>query len=142
MSIDTIEMWHLRARPRPTEVDLNVQLGCHVEEFAEMLESLALEGYSLVPLIDTLTGLAEGLKHGTITIDHMDRKLMLDALADQVVTAIGVGYCANMKSTEAVYRVNRSNWSKFDHEGQPIRDANGKITKGPNYEPPNLDGLY
>jgi len=142
MSTDLIEMWHQRARPRPTEVDLNVQLGCHVEEFAEMLEGLALDGYHLVPLIDTLTGLAEGLKRGTIGIDHMDRKLMLDALADQVVTAIGVGHCAKMNATEAVRRVNRSNWSKFDHEGQPIRDANGKITKGPNYEPPNLDGLY
>jgi hypothetical protein len=142
MSTDLIEMWHQRARPNPTDKDLNVQLGCHVEEFTEMLESIALEGFGLTPLMDKLIELSEGLKRGTIEIAMIDPEPLLDSLADQVVTAVGVGHCAKMKPTEAIYRVNRSNWSKYDHEGKPIFDANGKITKGPNYAPPDLKGLY
>ena len=26
--------------------------------------------------------------------------------------------------------------------GEPLFDDNGKIKKGPNYEPPNLNGCY
>lgn len=141
MSTDLIEMWHQRARPNPSPKDFNVQLGCHVEEFTEMLEALALTNYNLTPLMDKLIELSEGLKHGTVEIVRMERDMMLDSIADQVVTAVGVGHCAKMKVTEAVYRVNRSNWSKFDNDGKPIRDANGKIIKGPNYAPPELGDL-
>jgi hypothetical protein len=66
----------------------------------------------------------------------------LDSVADQIVTAAGAGHCAGMQVTEAVRRVNSSNWSKYDTNGKPIFDENGKIAKGPNYEPPNLEGLY
>jgi hypothetical protein len=31
MSVDQIELWHKRARPKPTEGDFNVQLGCDSE---------------------------------------------------------------------------------------------------------------
>lgn len=141
MSTDLIDLWHQRARPKPTSKDLNVQLGCHIEEFAEMLEALALDGYNLVPMIDAIMGLANELKSGAVAVHSMDRTLLLDAMCDQIVTAIGVGHCAKMKITEAVRRVNTSNWSKFDNDGQPIRDANGKIAKGPNYKAPDLGGL-
>jgi len=40
MSVDSIEMWHKRARPNPTDKDFNVQLGCHFEEIVEMLDAL------------------------------------------------------------------------------------------------------
>ena len=141
MSTDLIEMWHRRVRPHPTDKDLNTQLGCHVEEFTEMLEALALTNYNLTPLMDKLIELSEGLKHGTVEIARMERGMMLDSIADQVVTAVGVGHCANMGVTEAVRRVNTSNWTKFDTDGKPIRDANGKIMKGPNYKAPELGDL-
>jgi hypothetical protein len=47
-----------------------------------------------------------------------------------------------MKTAEAVTAVNRSNYSKFDKNGYPIFNENGKIAKGPDYTPPNLEGLY
>ena len=86
--------------------------------------------------------LADWLKKGIVSARITDRKEFLDSIADQVVTGIGAAYCADMRASDACDRVNTSNWSKFDHNGQPIRDANGKITKGPNYQPPVLDGLY
>jgi hypothetical protein len=144
MSIDMISMWHQRARPEPTDKDFNVQLGCHFEEFKEMLDCLALDGsatewHELKVMVDVV---ATGLKRGWVTATITDRKGFLDSLADQIVTGTGTGHCATMHVVEAVRRVNSSNWSKFDADGQPIRDANGKIAKGPTYEPPNLEGLY
>jgi hypothetical protein len=86
--------------------------------------------------------LSKLLKLGELKVRVDNRNEFLDSIADQVVTGIGAAYCAGMKAADACDRVNTSNWSKFDHNGQPIRDANGKITKGPNYQPPVLDGLY
>jgi hypothetical protein len=85
---------------------------------------------------------SDGLKAGRITAQVADRKGLCDSVADQIVTAVGVGHCANMNTTGAVTRVNASNWSKFDVNGTPFFDQNGKILKGPNYHAPDLEGLY
>lgn len=42
---------------------------------------------------------------------------------------------------EAFLRVHRSNMSKLDDDGKPIRRADGKILKGPNYREPVLTDL-
>jgi predicted HAD superfamily Cof-like phosphohydrolase len=143
MSTDLIEMWHQRARPNPVQRDFDVQLGCHFEEICEMLAVVnTTHNDTLVRARAALAWLADGLKKGNIAAEITDRKEFLDAVADQVVTGIGAAHCAHMKPTEAVYRVNRSNWSKYDVDGQPIFDDNGKVKKGPNYAPPDLTGLY
>lgn len=147
MSLDLINLWHQRARPAPTEADFNVQLGCHFEEIAEMLECISFEGGDSptaegTPLHSMLAFVAMRLKQGKLQVAIADRKGFLDSIADQIVTGVGVANCAKMDAVEATRRVNRSNWTKFDLDGLPIRDANGKITKGPNYVPPNLEGLY
>lgn len=147
MSIESIELWHRRARPEPTARDFDVQLGCHLEEIVEMLDTLTLNQGSDMPGHLTLArtaldSLATALKRGYMTAAVVDREGFLDSLADQLVTAIGAGHCAGMQTAEALRRVNASNWSKFDDDGQPIRDANGKIAKGPGYKEPDLEGLY
>ena len=144
MTTEAIELWHRRARPEPTAADFNVQLGCHFEEFVEMMDCIKIVDASntLDAARDVMSALADWLKKGTVTAQITDRKEFLDSIADQVVTGIGAAYCAGMKGAVACERVNTSNWSKFDEDGQPIRDANGKITKDPNYQPPVLYGLY
>ena len=42
---------------------------------------------------------------------------------------------------EALRRVHRSNMSKLGLDGKPIRRADGKVLKGPNYQPPTLFDL-
>ena len=42
---------------------------------------------------------------------------------------------------EALDRVWTSNMSKLDENGQPLRRNDGKILKGPNYRPPDLNDL-
>jgi predicted HAD superfamily Cof-like phosphohydrolase len=146
MMTDPIEMWHHRCRPNPSEADFRVQLGCHFEEIAEMLETLSSHDEAACNQLDRMQDacsmLANGLKAGRFTVDITDREDFLDATADQIVTGIGAAYCAGMMPTEALRRVNSSNWSKFDENNKPIRNEHGKVIKGPNYQPPNLEGLY
>lgn len=141
MSIDSIELWHRRARPEPTSENFAVQLGCHFEEFNEMLDTLKFEG-GYENLRYEMKLLASRLKTGEEVVTITDRKEFLDAIADQTVTAVGAGHCAGMRTAEGIAEVNRSNWSKFDENGNPIFNDNGKIAKGPNYKAPNLEGLY
>ena len=146
MTTEAIELWHKRARPEPTAADFNVQLGCHFEEIQEMGCTIEGGDIIMIKLLDDLDSvvsrIADRLKKGLSTVEIVNRNEFLDSIADQVVTGIGAAYCAGMKGAAACDRVNTSNWSKFDENGQPIRDTNGKITKGPNYQQPVLDGLY
>ena len=141
--IDNITLWHKRARPEPTYRDFEVQLGCHIEEFIEMMDSLSIyfDKIQVNKALDALEELADGLKAGVLTVSSMDRGEVLDALADQIVTAVGVGHCAKMDMVAAVQEVNDSNWSKFNYKGFPEFDENGKIKKGENYREPNLKGM-
>jgi predicted HAD superfamily Cof-like phosphohydrolase len=147
MSIESIALWHNRARPNPNDENFNVQLGCHMEEFVEMIESLRFthkNGNGVeIPgknsaLYQHVKEFADGLKSGRITAHIADTKGLLDAMADQIVTAVGVGHCANTDIVQAVNIVNTSNWSKFDSNGNPYFDQGGKILKGPNYKAPDL----
>lgn len=143
MSIESIALWHQRARPEPRDIHFNIQLGCHFEEICEMLAVLnTTQNDTLVRARASLAWLADGLKTGRIGAQITDRKEFLDSLADQVVTAVGAGHTAGMQTAEAITRVNLSNWSKFDEEGYPVFDEHGKIKKGPKYAPPDLEGLY
>lgn len=145
MTIESLNLWHKRARPEPTEESFNVQLGCHLEEIVEMLETLHIKSDGgAAPLLARayLTVAANDLKNGKSTATVFDRKEFLDSLADQIVTAVGVAHCAKMDIVAACEEVNKSNWSKFNYKGFPEFNENGKIKKGSNYQPPNLEGMY
>lgn len=146
MTIEKINEWHKRARPEPTPENLNVQIGCHFEEVVEMLDAIGIDGeHSFNGVFgkarEAVRELADALKAGELRVEIKDRQELLDALADQVVTAVGVGHCAGMAVPLACDRVNDSNWSKYV-DGYPVFKPNGKIDKGPNYKSPNLEGLY
>jgi predicted HAD superfamily Cof-like phosphohydrolase len=148
MSIESIALWHKRARSAPVDKDFNVQLGCHLEEIVEMIEALRfshrngtgvqMPGKNSM-IYQQVKDFADGLKAGRIIAEVANRKELVDALADQIVTAVGVGHCASTDIVKAVDIVNTSNWSKFSPNGEPYFDQNGKVLKGPNYVPPALD---
>ena len=144
MSIDPIKIWHERARPKPDTKDFNVQAGCHFAEVAEMLEEMTgADEYADVLLFKATVAvhrLAEAMKSGEAVLFIRDRQQFLDRLCDQIVTSVGVGHCAHMNITEAVRRVNASNWSKTVN-GEFLRDRHGKIIQPECYQPPDLGGL-
>lgn len=43
--------------------------------------------------------------------------------------------------SEAFRRVHASNMSKLGNDGRPVRREDGKILKGPNYQPPDLSDV-
>lgn len=143
-TLELVEEWQRRADPAPTARSFDVALGCHVEEFEELLEQVEMdaahEQYKR-ELCSMLKFVATALKTGTGWAAVKDRKEFLDGLADGVVTAVGVGYRARMSVPKATMMVNLSNWSKFVND-QPVYDENGKVKKGPGYKPPVLEGLY
>ena len=137
--IHSIKEWFEAAKPNPSAEDVVVQIGCHYEEVSEMnavlnydveymLEATALEyqmyysGY-LGAALEELSADA--------------RVELLDALCDQIVTAVGVAYMMGMDIEGALAEVNRSNWSKFEG-GVPVFNEQGKIAKGVEYTPPEL----
>ena len=54
-------------------------------------------------------------------------------------TFVSLGYGDQL--VEAFRRVHISNMSKLGEDGLPIFRADGKVLKGPNYQPPNLEDL-
>ena len=110
----TYNLQNSRARPRNS-----YQKNLIVEEFKEFLE-------------------AQGMlfMHGSNV-----QAECLKELADLVYVCYQ--YAENMRwdLDEALNRVHESNMSKLDEDGHPIYREDGKVLKGPNYKPPNLDDL-
>lgn len=61
-----------------------------------------------------------------------------DALADIVYVAYGTAHAYGIDLDAVITEVHRSNMTKLDAAGLPIRRADGKILKGPAYEPPDV----
>ena len=65
----------------------------------------------------------------------------LKELADLVYVCYQYAANEEWDLDEAMRRVHRSNMSKLDEYGKPIYREDGKVMKGPNYAPPNLEDL-
>lgn len=65
----------------------------------------------------------------------------LKELADLVYVCYQYAENMGWNLDEALRRVHESNLSKLGLDGKPIRRDDGKILKGPNYQPPNLNDL-
>ena len=139
--IHSIKEWFKAAKPNPSTADACVQIGCHYEEVSEMSAVL----YDDVEYALAATALKYQRNHSWYigAVEELEelsadaRVELLDALCDQVVTAVGVAYMLGMDIEGALAEVNRSNWSKFKG-GVPVFNEQGKIAKGAEYTPPEL----
>lgn len=137
MTIAKTKEWFEIAVPVPTQQGFNVQLGCHLEEVGEMLDNLEFSEGCAVVVAQTVKALADRLKAGQCTARIINPVEHLDALADQIVTAVGCAHMAHMDIIGALDEVNRSNFSKFE-DGKPVFNEQGKIKKGRDYSEPQL----
>ncbi len=90
-----------------------------IEEFKEFLE-------------------AEGMLFRNSTQIHAD---CLKELADLVYVCYQFAVNMGWDLDKAMHLVHQSNMSKLDEYGKPIFREDGKVLKGPNYKPPNLEEL-
>ena len=65
----------------------------------------------------------------------------LKELADLVYVCYQYAVNMGWSLDEAMHRIHDSNMSKLDKDGKPIYREDGKVLKGPNYAPPNLEDL-
>lgn len=66
---------------------------------------------------------------------------VLKELADLVYVCYQYAENLGWDLDEALRRVHESNMSKLDYSGEPIYREDGKVLKGPLYQPPNLNDL-
>lgn len=63
---------------------------------------------------------------------------MADAYSDLLYVVYGGGLEMGADLDACFAEVHRSNMTKLGEDGQPIYREDGKILKGPNYQPPDL----
>lgn len=137
------QLWFEKAVPAPGTKNVNVQTGVHFEEVAEMLEQMRGTTPEAVHFIGaaitSLKMLADYLKQSDEKLKYVvgDPVEFLDALCDQIVTAVGVAHMQNLPIHGAMIEVNASNFSKFV-DGEPVFNEDRKIMKGPDYFKPDL----
>jgi predicted HAD superfamily Cof-like phosphohydrolase len=66
---------------------------------------------------------------------------MLKEMADLQYVLSGLAVALGLPLQTAFNRVHKSNMSKLGDDGKPVLRADGKILKGPNYIPPDLEDL-
>ena len=64
-----------------------------------------------------------------------------DALTDLLYVVYGAGHAYGINLDACFRHIHASNMSKLDDEGNPIYRDDGKVMKGPNYWPPELEGV-
>lgn len=133
-TIRGIKNWFETAVPEPTDKNRAVQIGCHYEEVIEMADALGDGEFEIDigPLARTYKEFC------SVPVGSVDKTELLDALCDQIVTAVGVAHMFGMDIETALAEVNASNWSKFV-DGKPVFNEHGKIAKGPNYFKPQIE---
>ena len=100
----------------------NMQLDLIEEESAEFLEAA-----------DELFADPENNKR---------REELLKELCDLVFVCYQFAATYGLDLDTALSRVFESNMSKLDESGKPIYREDGKVLKGPNYQPPDLSQLF
>ena len=70
-----------------------------------------------------------------------DREACLKELADLIYVCAQYAENMDWDIEQAIRRVHQSNMSKLGADGKPIYRKDGKVLKGPNYQPPDLSDL-
>ena len=138
--IHSIKEWFKAAKPEPTVKDASVQIGCHYEEVAEMANALWDDELqeSAENAANTYKDADDYFTDFLEYLTESQRIQILDAICDQIVTAVGAAYMMGMDIEGALAEVNRSNWSKFKGGIVPVFNEHGKIAKCAEYTPPEL----
>ena len=116
---------------------------------------LKMNSYIHTSLLDQADNLTPGKEHRTTQKTLIDEEWsefheayhlkdeceQLKELADLVYVCYQFAASQEWDLDEAMHRVHASNMSKLGEDGKPIYRDDGKVLKGPNYEPPKLNDL-
>jgi NTP pyrophosphatase (non-canonical NTP hydrolase) len=69
---------------------------------------------------------------------HISEEECLKELGDLVYVCFQFASYMEWDLDKALMLIHQSNLSKLGEDGKPIYRSDGKVLKGPNYQPPNL----
>lgn len=134
-----------RAKRTATQGSSSVSAGTMVFEFHE---SFALP-LSKVPTLDVPTELVK-LRHDLLAeevteleaaIADKDLVGLADALGDITYVIYGTAVTFGIDLDAVVTEIHRANMSKLGPDGKPILRSDGKVLKGPGYQPPDIAAI-
>ena len=73
--------------------------------------------------------------------DNIDRRKLAKELADLEYVIHDMALSLNIDQDRSFDEVHKSNMSKLGEDGKPVYREDGKVLKGPNYQPPKLDWI-
>lgn len=128
----------VESRPRvPDERTVRLRLALLLEEFHELAEATCQQPCAQQQaFLDTLAEARVQLE--ALSGFQVDLVAVADALTDINYVTYGAGHSFGIDLDATCAEVHRSNMSKLGADGQPVKDARGKVLKGPDYQPPQL----
>ena len=72
----------------------------------------------------------------------IDRTALAKELADLLYVCYSAADNWNIPIDKVFDRVHQANMSKLGPDGKPVYREDGKIMKGPNYQPPQLEFIF
>lgn len=72
---------------------------------------------------------------------ELDLRALAKELGDTIWVCLLAMYTLGIPPQRVMSSIYESNMSKLDNNGEVLRDEGGKIQKGPNYKPANLDWM-
>lgn len=67
-----------------------------------------------------------------------DLTKVADAIGDMLYVVFGAAVEFGINMQPVVDEIHRSNLTKLGADGKPVYRKDGKVVKGPNYQPPNI----
>lgn len=119
---------YVRAWMRAFQVEMNVE---------DKLGSLPL----LQRLVEEEAGETDDEFAIVKQLNSEDFRDLAKELGDTIWVCLYAMYVLGINPEKVMHSIYMSNMSKLDRDGQPILDEGGKIQKGPNYMPANLDWM-
>lgn len=142
-NFDRVSAWLQVYGKQPSKATFSLQTGCMIEEFVEFLRTVQFDNNSvqqaaMESAATLLDAVGNSLKKEGSLLTILDQVECLDALCDVDVTLNGVSYFAGFDKNGADNEVMTSNESKFEN-GRPVVLPGGKIGKGCDFKPPQLE---
>jgi predicted HAD superfamily Cof-like phosphohydrolase len=97
------------------------------EEYTELRDEMA-------------AAMADVEMYGEVT--NKTKARMVKEMADLQYVLSGLAVALDLPLQVAFVRVHQSNLSKLGEDGEPILREDGKVLKGPNYAPPDMESLF
>ena len=113
---------------------LDMRMSLIAEEFSELVG--AVYGQAARAEIESSYRRAVAADDGT-----RDTVETADALADLIYVIYGMALETGIDLASVLAEVQRSNMSKLGADGKPVYREDGKVLKGPDYFPPNVEAV-